>query len=180
MADARPADGRQATRSDGAVRSGPPVAGPLRHERDGRRRRVLLVEDERGMRELLAMMLRRDGYGVVEARDGAEFLEHMRATAESGEPASDLVISDIRLPVLSGLEALAVLRRAGYRTPVILLTAFGDEQTHAEARELGATVFDKPFPLDDLRHAVREVLDRSTHRLALDRKTAPEARPMSR
>jgi DNA-binding NtrC family response regulator len=66
-----------------------------------------------------------------------------------------LIISDVRMPGVSGLDVLATLRREDWSTPVILMTAFGDLETRAEARRLGAkALFDKPFDVDDLRTAV--------------------------
>jgi FixJ family two-component response regulator len=63
------------------------------------------------------------------------------------------------MPGLTGLEVLAGLRKRDQSTPVILITAFGDEQTHAEAKRLGATaVIDKPFDTADLLTAVRRAL----------------------
>jgi DNA-binding NtrC family response regulator len=71
----------------------------------------------------------------------------------------DLVISDERMPGMAGLEVLDALRRAGWPTPFILITGFGDQATHASARRLGASaVFDKPFDLDDLRKTVLQLL----------------------
>ena len=61
------------------------------------------------------------------------------------------MISDIKMPGLSGLDLLDTLRRSDWAMPVILITAFGDRETHDEAIRLGAVrVFDKPFELDDL------------------------------
>lgn len=60
------------------------------------------------------------------------------------------------MPGKSGLEVLAGLRQSDWSTPVILITAFGDEWTHAEAQRLGATSIDKPFDLHDLRLLARE------------------------
>ena len=63
------------------------------------------------------------------------------------------------MPGLTGLDVLAILRCANWATPVILITAFGDEATHAEGRELGAVaVFDKPFNVDALRATVLETI----------------------
>lgn len=118
--------------------------------------RVLLAEDDERMRRLVANALRDDGFDVIEARNGAEFLEwvgflllHPRA----GRPF-DLIITDFRMPFATGVEILAGLGRAASVTPVILMTAFGDEATHAEAHRLGAdAIFDKPFDVNDLRNA---------------------------
>ncbi|WP_437575472.1 response regulator [Sorangium sp. So ce887] len=118
--------------------------------------RVLLAEDDRELRLLLATALRRDGYEVLEARDANHLLELMGAALVSGNGAPvDVVVSDIRMPGRSGLELLAGLRRDDWATPVVLITAFGDPETHAEAYRLGAdAVLDKPLDIDDLRIVV--------------------------
>jgi CheY-like chemotaxis protein len=124
--------------------------------------RVLLAEDNTAMRALIAAVLRKDGYEVVEAKDGVELLQEIEAAIAAGgrrNPSIAMIISDIRMPGLTGLDMLAVLRCAYWSTPVILITAFGDEKTHAEAHELGVTaIFDKPFDLDDLRRAVQRAI----------------------
>ena len=71
----------------------------------------------------------------------------------------DLVISDIRMPWVTGMEVLRGMRQCLGYPPVILITAFGDDQTHAEARQLGAAaVFDKPFDIEELLEKVRELV----------------------
>jgi DNA-binding NtrC family response regulator len=124
---------------------------------DGRPRRVLLAEDDADMRRLLAQALRDDGYDVLEARNGSQLLDSIAALAlepDCDEPV-DMIISDLRMPGRNGLSILAGLRDAQWMTPFILITAFGDDDTHAEAHRLGASaVFDKPFDVDDLRTAV--------------------------
>ncbi|MFN8544355.1 MAG: response regulator [Candidatus Binatia bacterium] len=125
-----------------------------------RRPRILLAEDDVEMRGLIAAALEADGYDVVEAGDGLELLDALEiAASRPRDTRFQLMISDVRMPGLSGLDVLAALRCAEWTTPVIVITAFGDDDTHAEARELGAMrVFDKPFDLDDLRTAVRQVV----------------------
>ena len=118
---------------------------------------VLVAEDDTRMRELLADTLRRDGHEVIEARDGAELLDYIGELHLSprGDPPIDLIITDVRMPTLSGIDVLAELRWADWAIPVIVITAFGDADLHAEAKRLGAAaVFDKPFDLDDIRTAV--------------------------
>jgi DNA-binding response OmpR family regulator len=115
--------------------------------------RVLLADDDAEMRSLVACALRSDGYEVIEASDGGRLLVAITdAYADgNGRDAFDLVISDIRMPVASGLAVLESLRKASWTTPVILMTAFGDETTRTRAEALGAILFDKPFDVDDLR-----------------------------
>jgi CheY-like chemotaxis protein len=116
--------------------------------------RILVADDDAEMRCLIAHALRRDGHEVVEVCDGMELLQYLathQLEVDSGQ-AIDLLISDIRMPGRNGLDVLAGMRWADWSIPVILITAVGDAQVHAEARRLGAAaVFDKPFDLDDLR-----------------------------
>src|SRR6185369_6720787 len=99
-----------------------------------------------------------DGYEIVQARDGIELVRAIHRFEMSMLPMG-LIISDVRMPGFTGLETLEYLHYARLRVPVILMTAFGDARTHAEARALGAAhVFDKPFDVDHLRAAVARLL----------------------
>ncbi|MEY4577462.1 MAG: hypothetical protein RL701_2165 [Pseudomonadota bacterium] len=122
--------------------------------------RVLLAEDDHEMRRLLVGTLRRAHCEVTEARTGLQLSEQLARRREHTPPGFDLVISDIRMPGRSGLEALLLLRREDHTTPVILITGFGDPEVHAEAYRLGAlAVFNKPFDLDDLHTLVVSLRD---------------------
>lgn len=122
---------------------------------------ILLVEDDGDMREMLAAALRRDGYTVIEASDVDDALEWLGLGALEGEPARSpsLLVSDVRLPRISGLDLVEGLSLARERVPIVIITGFGDPDTHARALELGATcVLDKPFDLAEFRYAVRAAL----------------------
>jgi CheY-like chemotaxis protein len=125
--------------------------------------RVLLAEDDAAMRSVVAEALRGDGYEVVELSDGGRLLVDVsaRLKAGHGDDSLDLIVSDIRMPVCTGLQILAALRDAHWRTPVILMTAFGDEATRRHAETLRAVLFDKPFDVDDLRTCVANLLPRN-------------------
>ncbi len=117
-----------------------------------RPRRVLLAEDDPSFRLLVAASLRRDGFEVTEVGDGRELVRRVASHVQAGEDPFDLVVSDIRMPQMTGLDALAGLRRADWATRVILISAFADHEVREEARRLGAdAVFSKPFDLSDLR-----------------------------
>lgn len=124
--------------------------------------RILVAEDDAEMRRLVVETLRKDGYDVAEAPDGGRLL--VTLAREYGKPgteaSTDLVVSDIRMPVCTGMQILEQLRAARWRVPVILMTAFGDAATRERATSLGAVLFDKPFDLDDLRTAVAVLLQR--------------------
>jgi CheY-like chemotaxis protein len=116
--------------------------------------RILLAEDDPELRRLLAARLRKEGFDVREAADGRQLGDLLRAATQrqtGAEPSIDLVLSDVRMPGRSGLDVLAELSEARKHVPFVLLTAFGDDSTCAEARRLGAAaLIDKPVDLDDL------------------------------
>jgi CheY-like chemotaxis protein len=125
-----------------------------------RRPRILVAEDDLEMRRLLVMRLRRAGFETIECADGYQLLDHLGYPALAGEPDDfDLIVSDIRMPGVSGLEVLQGIHETEWSVPVILITAFGNQETHEQAEELGAAaMFDKPFEVDDLVRRIREVL----------------------
>lgn len=128
---------------------------------------ILLVEDDEEMREMLAAVLRRDGYRVVEAADGDDAVDWLGVGILDGDPERlpALIVSDICLPYVSGLEILEGARLSPWKLPVILITGFGDEETHARACDLGALcVLDKPFSMQTLRNEVRRALQTRLHR----------------
>ena len=126
--------------------------------REGKREppRVLVADDDAGLHRLVSAAVRADGYEVVEARDGAEILSQLGSVAATPRDRPfDLIISDVRMPGLSGLELLAGLRDTDLETPFVLITAYGNRELTDEAYRLGAdAVFQKPFDVDDLRTAV--------------------------
>jgi DNA-binding response OmpR family regulator len=97
---------------------------------------------------------------VLEAADGPALLRDVGHVfwGEASDSAASLIITDVRMPGRDGLAILRGLRHYPWCPPFMLVTAFGDPETHAEARRLGATaVFDKPFDLDSLRVEVEKV-----------------------
>ena len=117
------------------------------------RRHVLVAEDDPSLRRLIATVLGEAGYEVIEAQDGNQLLAQIERLLAARR--TFVIVSDVNMPGLTGLDVLAILRCALAHTPVVLITAFGDAETHSEARELGAvTVLDKPFDVDALRAAV--------------------------
>ncbi len=122
--------------------------------------RILIAEDDGEMRRLLVGALARDGYEVLSAPNGIELLSDLAASLlNPQERRPDLIITDMRMPGVSGLDILSGLRADGWRMPVIVITAFGDAKLHAEVeRYPGAEILDKPFDLDDLRQRVKHHL----------------------
>ena len=117
---------------------------------------ILLVDDEDSVQKLLTYPLEREGFRVVQARDGEEALERFRTTR------IDLVVLDVMLPKLDGLEVIKRLR-AESTVPVIMLTARDDELDKVLGLELGADDYiTKPFSIREFRSRVRAVLRRAT------------------
>jgi two-component system copper resistance phosphate regulon response regulator CusR len=119
---------------------------------------VLIVEDERRIAAFLAKGLRRQGYDVRCAYTGAEALA---AAAEDAAPV-DLVMLDLGLPDIDGLEVLRTLRERGSDVPVIVLTASTEASDRAEALRLGAVEYlTKPVPFPDVLDSVQAGLARN-------------------
>ena len=117
---------------------------------------ILLVDDEESIQRLLAYPLEREGYRVVQARDGEEALRRF------GEQAVDLVLLDVMLPKLDGLEVCRRLRTTS-AVPIIMLTARDDEVDKVLGLELGADDYiTKPFSIRELRSRIRAVLRRAS------------------
>jgi two-component system, NtrC family, response regulator PilR len=118
--------------------------------------RILVVEDEKSLRDLLALILRKEGHAVETIDSADKACERI-----GGEETFDLVISDISMPgAASGLDLLRHIRRAGPRTAVVLMTAYGTKQTAIEALNEGASYYvEKPFDLDEMKVVVRNTLE---------------------
>jgi DNA-binding response OmpR family regulator len=124
--------------------------------------RILVADDDVEMVALIDRALRKAGYDVVSCHNGWDILKILGFFPPSrARKHIDLVISDIRLPGITGIEALRVGSYAGSFPPLILITAFGDAWTHAEAKRLGAAdLLDKPFDIDVLVERVRDHVSR--------------------
>lgn len=129
------------------------------------RPRVLLAEDDEGFRRLLATALEGDGYSVIALSNGAALLAAFQAVFRGEEPPA-LVIADERMPGVRGLAALQQARDWGWTLPLVLITAFGDHDLHAQAERAGIRILNKPFPLEELRALVRALAPRYGSRLA--------------
>lgn len=134
--------------------------------------RILLAEDDLEMRAMLAQVLSRDGYEVIEARHGAELHDLLMAQHDEthADALVDLIISDLRMPIITGLDVHAWLREHESATPFILITAFGGEELAVQSLSEGvAAVFDKPFDIDALRAKVAMLLGRNLPEPPADR-----------
>jgi DNA-binding response OmpR family regulator len=121
----------------------------------------MLAEDDPDIRGLVARALRAEGYGVLEFEDGTALADGIASallfgSLTGGLDGVDLLISDVRMPGRTGLDVLLWLRQSGIAVSVILMTAFPDPATRAEAARLRATrLLPKPFQLDVLLEEVR-------------------------
>lgn len=105
------------------------------------------------------MMLEAHGYQSEPCNDGVELVERIKAALSGEDELPSLVISDVRMPGLTGIEMLHWVKRECPEVPVILITAFGDRQTHQRAAQLGAqAVVNKPFDVEELRTQVAVAL----------------------
>ena len=121
---------------------------------------VILAEDDPELRRLLREALEAHGYEVTEVPDGGRFLVCVARELKGPrhETPYDLILSDVRMPVCTGLQIVEALRQAHWYLPVILMTAFADDSTRAGATRAGAVLVDKPFDVDELMAAVTDIL----------------------
>jgi len=117
--------------------------------------KVLVVDDEQSMRDFLAIMLKKEGYDVVTAENGADALKAVQAEI------FDLVISDVKMPGIDGIAVLKTIKEISPETAVIMITAFAAAETAVEAMKLGASDYIiKPFMVDELRLVIDNSLEK--------------------
>jgi two-component system response regulator MprA len=122
------------------------------------RMKILVVDDERAVRDSLRRALELEGYDVELAADGEEALERL---SSNGEP--DAVILDILMPKMDGLEVCRRLRREGHRLPVLMLTARDEVENRVSGLDAGADDYvTKPFALEELLARMRALLRRTS------------------
>ncbi len=120
------------------------------------KRRILLVDDEETLRLSIKQVLSEDGYEVITAKNGTEALGLARAEG------FDLVITDLRMPGLSGLQLVSEIKKTDHLTKIIIISAYGNMETVIEAMRLGANDFvAKPFKVKSMKEIVARVLNGS-------------------
>ncbi len=120
---------------------------------------ILIVDDEQSMRELLSIMLKKEGYDVSTANNG----EHALRAVQS--EIFDLIITDIRMPSVNGIELLKSVKELSPETVVIVVTAFASTETAVDAMKLGAYDYiTKPFKNEEIRLIVRKALEKRSLR----------------
>ncbi len=122
--------------------------------------KILVVDDEESIREFFQIMLKREGYEVFTAANGKEGLEHLKKNPV------DLIISDIQMPELSGLELLSKVREIDPEMVVMMITAFGSTEIAVEAMKRGAYDYiQKPFKIDEVKIIIRQALEKRSLKL---------------
>src|SRR5258708_21142677 len=117
---------------------------------------ILIVEDEAKMRRLLEVNLGEDGFTTFSAGDAESGLKLLR------ENSIDLVVTDLKLPSMNGLEFLQAIKHQNAALPVVVMTAFGTVETAVEAMKAGASDYVlKPFSLAEIRMVIHKELDNS-------------------
>lgn len=117
--------------------------------------RILIAEDEDGLRTLVARALAQDGHSVVTATDGAEALDAL--TREQGK--FELLLTDIRMPIMDGIALALATARDHPHVTILLMTGYADQRERASGLEaLIHDVISKPFSLASIRTAVRDAL----------------------
>jgi two-component system, OmpR family, response regulator MprA len=120
--------------------------------------KILIVDDERAVRESLRRALELEGYDIELAEDGAEALERLES-----EPEPDAMVLDVLMPRIDGLEVSRTLRRNGSRLPILMLTARTQVEDRVEGLDAGADDYlTKPFALEELLARVRALLRRTS------------------
>ena len=115
--------------------------------------KILVVDDEEGARELFNTILSDEGYEVALADSGEGAL-----TLFKNQPFN-LVITDIKMPVMDGLQLLQEIRKMGSKTDVIMVTAYGEVESYLKAMSLGAAEYiNKPIRIKELKRIVHKVL----------------------
>lgn len=115
--------------------------------------KILIAEDEDSLRRFVARALVMDGHEVVEAEDGADALDHLL------ESRFDLLLSDIRMPVMDGIALANASAEHSPEMPILLMTGYAEQRERAEPlMKIVVDVVPKPFTLPDIRQAVADAL----------------------
>jgi len=146
-------------------------SGKIRHIHTmAKKTRILVVDDEPNIREVVDLYLRREGFEVEVTGDGAAALEAIE------RKSPDLIVLDLMMPVLGGIPLTRALREAEYNIPIIMLTAKSEEADRIAGLDLGADDYvTKPFSPRELVARVKAVLRRASAKPLVD----PQASPLT-
>jgi two-component system response regulator PilR (NtrC family) len=135
--------------------------------------KILVVDDEKSLREVMSIMLKRAGYEVTEASDGEQ------AIGQVNKEIYDLVITDLRMPKADGMDVLKAVKSSSPETVVLVVTAFGTADSAVEAMKQGAYDYlTKPFQVDEVQLIIRNALEKrrlSTENMLLKREIASQS-----
>jgi two-component system response regulator PilR (NtrC family) len=135
--------------------------------------KILVVDDEQSLREVLSIMLKRAGYAVTSVADGEEAIEQLN------KEIFDLVITDLRMPKADGMEVLKAVKSASPDTVVLIITAFATADSAVEAMKQGAYDYlTKPFQVDEVQLIIRNALEKrrlTTENMLLKREMASQS-----
>jgi len=135
--------------------------------------KILVVDDEQSLRDVLSIMLKRAGYAVTSAVDGEEAIELLN------KEIFDLVITDLRMPKIDGMEVLKAVKSASPETVVLIITAFASADSAVEAMKQGAYDYlTKPFQVDEVQLIIRNALEKrrlTTENMLLKREMASQS-----
>ena len=135
--------------------------------------KILVVDDEQSLREVLSIMLKRAGYAVTSAMDGEEAIELLN------KEIFDLVITDLRMPKIDGMDVLKAVKSASPETVVLIITAFATADSAVEAMKQGAYDYlTKPFQVDEVQLIIRNALEKrrlTTENMLLKREMASQS-----
>ena len=121
---------------------------------------ILVVDDEENAREGLSKILSKEGYSVYMASNGKEAIEILR------RQSFDLVITDMRMPLMDGFEVLREIKKMNENIGVIMITAYGEVESYLEAINMGAFEYiNKPVRVNELKRVITKVLE-ERHRKA--------------
>jgi two-component system, NtrC family, response regulator PilR len=135
--------------------------------------KILVVDDEKSLREVMSIMLKRAGYDVTEVSDGEQ------AISQVNREIYDLVITDLRMPKADGMDVLKAVKSSSPETVVLVVTAFGTADSAVEAMKQGAYDYlTKPFQVDEVQLIIRNALEKrrlSTENMLLKREIASQS-----
>ncbi len=117
--------------------------------------RILIIEDEKSLKEVLRILLEEEGYEITAASNGLEGMDYIQ------NDIFDLVVTDIKMPKADGFEVLKKVKEISPSTIVIMITAFGTTESTIEAMKLGAYDYiHKPFKIDEIRHVIQKAFEK--------------------
>jgi CheY-like chemotaxis protein len=124
--------------------------------------RVLLAEDDHDVREALVAVLESEGCEVHATKSGSELLERLGGwlLEEDPKPPADIIITDVRMPGFNGLSIVDGLRAYGWPLPVIIISAFADDEMRTKVAGIrAAALMEKPLDMEQLRPTMLRLID---------------------